>query len=218
MALVKMEIEPFKDDTFSTSAGASFFVQINPDAIKYKQEIETSSKGPIGGQFRSPKYVRHKPVSFSFDIVLDGTGVLGLATVDVPNAVSSLEETVYDYNGDIHRPNYLKISWGTFLFKGVLNSMDYDYTLFNPEGNPLRVKISLSLIGYVNKEESAQKENKQSPDLSRIIVLKSGESILSWCNEIYGDSSYCTDIARINNLSGFRNIQAGTTLLFPAIK
>lgn len=214
--LVKMKIYAFKDQEFSVDAGASFTLQVNPSRIKYKKEITATSKGPIGGQYRAPKYASHKPITFSFDTMLDATGAIP-SSKNIVQQVEDLEKVVYNINGAIHRPNYLKISWGSFVFNGVLDSIDYEYTLFAPSGLPVRVKVSFTLTGYMDKQQAARKENKQSPDLSRTIILKAGESIPSWCNEIYGDPSYCSEVARINGLAGFRNVQPGTRLLFPPL-
>ena len=53
--------------------------------------------------------------------------------------------------------------------------------------------------------------------MSHVVLLKEGESITFWCNTIYGDASYCTDVARYNGLDSFRNVKPGTRLLFPPI-
>lgn len=215
--LLKMTIYAFSDQDFTQEAGKEFTLQVNPSAIKYGKEIAVTKKGPLGGQYRAPKYSHHENVSLNFDTVLDATGVLSAKVKDISEEVNDLEKLVYDINNEIHRPNYLKISWGTFIFKGILLTINYEYTLFSSNGLPLRVKISFSLVGYMEKKQAARKENKNSPDLSRIITLKAGDTIPAYCNEIYGDASYCYEIALFNNLSSFRNVKPGTKLLFPPL-
>jgi len=216
-ALVKMKIFSFEKDTYEGNPKAEFTMQVNPSAIKFGKAIETTkTQAPVGLQNRSNRYSRHKEISFRFDVLLDATGII--SSIDILEQIEKLEKTVYTLNGSIHQPNFLKVSWGNFLFKGVLSEINYEYTLFSPEGKPLRVKISLTLSGYMNLVEAAKVENKQSPDLSRIITLIAGETIPYWCNEIYGDASYCTDIAQYNQLTTFRNIPAGTQLMFPPLE
>lgn len=215
--LLKMTIYAFSDQEFSQKTGKEFSLQVNPSTIKYGKKIAVAKRGPLGEQFRAPKYSHHENISLNFETLLDATGVLTTRIGDISEEVDNLEKLVYDINKEIHRPNYLKISWGAFIFKGVLISINYEYTLFTPNGLPLRVKISFSLIGYMEKMEAARKENKLSPDMSRIITIKAGDSIPKYCNEIYGDASYCYEIARYNNLSSFRNIKPGTELMFPPL-
>ncbi|MEG2070887.1 MAG: hypothetical protein RR034_05885, partial [Bacteroidales bacterium] len=85
------------------------------------------------------------------------------------------------------------------------------------QGLPLRVKISLTAIGFKNNLQEAKTQGLNSPDMSRGITLKSGESLASWCYEIYGDASYCADVAKYNLLDNFRNISPGTEIAFPPL-
>lgn len=214
--LIKMKIFGYKYGTFQGSHDGEFTLQVNPATIKFGKSIAMAMDYTIIGRaYVGYEYANHKEISFSFETLLDATGVI--STVDIPAQIDALEKVVYDLNSETHRPNFLKVSWGSFIFRGVLNTINYDHTLFSPNGLPLRVKITFTLNGFMDKQEAAKKENKQSPDLSRIITIKAGESIPYWCNEIYGDASYCVDIANYNKLSNFRNIKPGTQLMFPAL-
>lgn len=215
-SLVKMRILAYTNQELTKSA-SEYRLQVNPATIKYTKEIQLTSQGPIGGQYRAPKYARHKETSLSFDTIFDATGIISDLKGGISTQIKELEDVVYNINGSIHRPNYLKVSWGSTIFKGVLTSLNYDYTLFAPDGSPLRVKISFSITGFLDKKQSAKLENKSSPDLSHIITLKSGDSIASVCNQIYGDPSYCIEIAKYNNLASFKDVKPGTELMFPPL-
>lgn len=54
--------------------------------------------------------------------------------------------------------------------------------------------------------------------MSRLITVKEGETLPYLCHKIYGDSLLVRQVARFNNLNSFRNIPAGTELLFPPLK
>lgn len=54
--------------------------------------------------------------------------------------------------------------------------------------------------------------------MSRLVTVKEGETLPYLCHKIYGDSRLVLQVARFNNLGGFRNIPAGTELLFPPLK
>ncbi len=215
--LVKMQIYGYSNQEM-TSMNSDYTLQVNPATIKYNKEIQMTTQGAVGGQYRAPKYAKHKETSLSFDTIFDATGVISELKGGLSKQIQELEDVIYNINGNIHRPNYLKISWGTTIFKGVLNSLNYDYTLFAPNGDPLRVKISFSITGFLDKKQSAKLENKSSPDLSHLITLKAGDSIASLCNQIYGDPSYCVDVAAYNQLTTFKDIKPGTKLMFPSVK
>ncbi len=214
-SLVKMKIFAFEKDDYSGSPYSIFEMQVNPSSIKLGKGIEQKKEKILGSANESKKYTEHNGMTLNFDVLLDATGII--STVDIKEEIEKLEKTVYTLNSATHQPNYVKINWGDFIFKGVLTSLNYEYTLFSSEGKPLRVKISFTFRDHMKREEAVKVENKQSPDLSRLITFKSGESIPFWCDKIYGDPSYCTDVARYNCLTGFCHIEPGTKVMFPPL-
>jgi len=212
--LLKLKMIGYSGSSYSegTKSG-EFTAQINPSAIKVGKKITYQEDGEIGKAEKATKYRSHKPDSISFDILLDDTGVIPNNKQAIADRIDQLEKTLYQINAESHEPNYAKIIWGSFIFKGRAESFSYDYSLFSPGGVALRVKISLSFTGHFDKETS----RKNSPDLSRIITFRTGDTIAHYCDEIYGDSSYCSDIADYNNFDNFRNIKAGTKVMFPPL-
>lgn len=209
--LMKMKIMPI------TGNGNSFTLKINPASLNFTKSIEYTTDKVKGSSEEVTKYYKHGPTTLSFDFILDSTGIAYTTTEDLHQTVEKFEDVVYKIKGETHKPNLLQISWGTIVFYCGLESLKYDYTLFSPEGNPLRVKISVSFSGYIERYEEVKKAQKSSPDLSHYIILKEGETIAFWCNKIYGDFSYCKDVAEFNGIPGFRNIKPGTKLMFPKI-
>ena len=136
----------------------------------------------------------------------------------VYDKVDDLEKLLYVYNSDGHRPSYVIVCFAAILFKGQLSRMNVDYTLFSEKGIPLRATVSLAFVGFRCSEEERKKFHKQSPDMSRLITVKEGETLPYLCHRIYGDSLLVRQVAKFNNLGGFRNIPAGTELLFPPLK
>ena len=70
----------------------------------------------------------------------------------------------------------------------------------------------------MNGKEERKKFSKQSPDMSRLVTVKEGETLPYLCHRLYGDSLLVREVARFNELDSFRNIPAGTQLLFPPLK
>jgi len=209
MSLTKLTIQGFKDSGFIKSAG-TFDVQINPASMKLVKGTEyVESK--VLGEPQKPIFVNVEASTLTFDIFLDDTGIIASKKGKVKDRINQLEQALYTINGESHEPNYAKIVWGDFTFQGRLTTLDFDYTLFKPDGSPLRVKIHFSFKGHRERKE------KKSPDLSRIVTVKAGETIPSLCQEYYEDPSYCTDIAHVNNLVNIRNVKPGTRLLFPPL-
>lgn len=214
--LEKMVITGYEKSDYKGNS-KEFIVQINPATLSCTKKIGYERNSNLGSGSEEMRYIGHKEYDFSFKIVLDATGILPDSKKSIGNMVNQLEEVLYTINSESHEPRYVVIIWGTLLFEGRVTSLNYDYSLFSPDGIPLRVTISLSFSSHTNKDISNKKEGKRSPDLTRIVTLKDGETIAGWCDKIYNDPSFCFDIAKCNGLSSFRNVKPGTALLFPPL-
>ncbi len=125
--------------------------------------------------------------------------------------------TVYNMNGEIHRPHFLCVQWGEFLFPCILSNLDLNYTLFKPNGDPLRIKASATFLNYVAQQERVARERKESPDLTHVRMVKGGDRLDLMTHRIYKDPKYVTQVARANGLSSFRKINPGVELVFPPL-
>ena len=123
-----------------------------------------------------------------------------------------------NYQGDIHRPFFLKICWGTLLFKCVLISLDIEYKLFKPDGTPVRAVAKCTFKGTIEEDLRKAKEKKKSPDVTHERLLKAGDKLSLMTYRIYNQQAYLLPVAAFNRLDGFRNISPGTKLHFPPVE
>ena len=198
-----------------------FEVMLNPSSFKHNHRICYSNKRVYGQIGSDSKFDAVLPDSVSFDIVLDGTGVAktpipGLGATNVKTQVEDLNN-VFEYNGQSHEPNHVKLAWGSLIFYGRLDSMSIDYTLFKMNGDPLRAKIALAFRGFMTKKEEKQLMNQRSPDLTHRIEFRQGDTLPLLCYRIYEDCSYYLEIAKINGICNLNSIRPGTRLVFPPL-
>lgn len=217
--LKKLNITAYSDENFS-SKGTSVSVLINPDEYTHHHSVKYAKDNqPPGVIGETTKFVSIEAETLAFKLVYDATGVLGSPNPcpDVTTKINELKKVIYNYNGDIHSPNYIQISWGTMLFKCRLTSMDVNYTLFLPNGNPLRAKITLNFSGYIDPVTLNLAAHNQSADLTHTRIVLAGDTLPMLCNTIYGNCAYYVNVAEHNNLINFRNIQPGDVLTFPPL-
>lgn len=131
--------------------------------------------------------------------------------------IKSLEATVYTYIGNAHQPPFLNITWETLNFYGRLKELSTKYEMFSSEGEPLRAKISMEILKFIDKETQDKMKGKSSPDLSHLVTIKDGDTLPALCRRIYKSEAYCAEVARINGLTGFRYLEPGIRLLFPPL-
>ena len=92
------------------------------------------------------------------------------------------------------------------------------YSLFKPDGSALRATINLKLTESKDYKTKAKEAQKSSPDLTHMRTVKAGDTLPLMTYRIYGDSSYYTEVARVNKLRSFNDIKPGDQIYFPPIK
>ncbi|PXY47383.1 hypothetical protein DMB68_06605 [Flavobacterium hydrophilum] len=214
-----MKITGYTDENFQQAfAGQPYTVMINPETIKWQRGIEYNEQQAPNTSAPSQKYKSTPVEKLNFDIVIDCTGIVDSKRVDMNQEISSLESIIYTYNGKIHRPNFVKVQWGkSLVFKGVLKSMDTSYTLFKPDGSPLRAKLSLGFSEYISPQSVEELDAKKSPDITHLISVVEGNTLPQLCEETWNDDSYYIQVAQYNELNKFRNLKGGQKLIFPPI-
>lgn len=218
--LTKLNICPCqvaKDGTISPEKSKAFTVMLNPNKFSHGYQISYSKTKTMGQLASDNKFSGIEPESISFDILLDHTGVVP-GSSDVQTQIEKLNEVVYTYNGSRHEPNHVRLLWGSLLFYGRLKSMSAEYNLFSPEGTPLRAEIKLSFNGFMSTQEEAKRANRSSPDMTHAVVFKAGDSLPLLCHRIYNNAEYYASVARVNNITNFREIAPGTRIIFPPLR
>lgn len=222
--LKKLEIIAFKDETFSSKTGNQFKMMVNPANYDENKVIAYEEvKMPDGGN--TPTYRAYQDEVFKIEFYLDNTGTFinwmdyKGPTVKQPlsEIIKNLEETVYTYIGDVHQPPFLNVTWGTLNYKGRLKELTTKYEMFSSEGEPVRAKVSMEILKFVDQKTKNILQNKSSPDLSHLVTVKAGDTLPTLCRRIYKSEAYCMEVARINGLTGFRHLEPGIRLLFPPL-
>ena len=210
-----------KKGNVSEDSGKKFEVMLNPASYKQNLSISYNQEKTLGQYESDQNFSAVNSQKLDFSIILDGTGVVATPKPDKPDVKSQIDQlcdVVYNYQSNKHEPNHLKVLWGSLIFYGRLESMAIDYTLFKPDGAPLRAEISLSFTSFTTGKEEALKANKNSPDMTHIVRFKAGDTIPHLCYQIYGEGAYYQQVARVNNITNFRSIKPGTILRFPPLR
>ncbi len=215
--LNKLKIYAFADDKFNKFVG-DYTVNINPESYTYNHAVSFSdTKNVAEGAGNSGKFNSVDRETVGFTIHFDGTGIFE-SRKSVNKQLLEFKKLVYKYNGQIHRTNYIKLSWGTLLFYCYLTKLDVTYTLFKSNGDPLRAKADVSFSGFSNPKLLAALSNKQSPDVNHVRVFASHDSIPLFCDNVYDDVELYMELAAANGLDSFRKVPIGTKLVFPPLK
>ncbi len=238
--LIKVSIESFEKESLSERSKSKskpnpIFLPVNPESFTQNFKVKLNMQQGKGNVGTNPRYDSTSPEELKLDFVFDGTNTIqgynskldnnptadesakkpGLAVKD---QLKIFMKAVYDMNGKTHRPHFLKLKWGDgFKFSCILSNLDLNYTLFKTNGDPLRIKVSATFLNYIAQKERVLRENKKSPDLTHVRLVKAGDRLDIMTYDIYNDPKYVTQIARANGLSTFRSIKPGEEFYFPPL-
>lgn len=215
--LKKMVIEAYREADYSGSAADSFTVMFNPNTYTQRYEVEYEDRQGQGDTGSPQVFGNIKPQEYTFEFLFDGTGTAA-DQVDVQETVERFLTVTGRHDGEIHRPLYLKLSWGSLISKCVLKSAEMTYTLFKPDGYPLRAKVKATFAENIEDALRVAEERKSSPDLTHVHTVRQGEHLSLLAYKYYGDESRYFQVAEFNHLNNFRRLEQGQKLAFPPIK
>jgi nucleoid-associated protein YgaU len=120
-------------------------------------------------------------------------------------------------NTELHRPPICKLRWGEVdLFKGVLTSLSEKYTMFMPDGRPVRATLECSFVEYFT--HAAKAGELHSADVPKTHVVRRHETLQSIAAAHYDDPTLWRHIAQANGILNPRLLTPGMTLLIPALR
>jgi nucleoid-associated protein YgaU len=117
---------------------------------------------------------------------------------------------------ELHRPPQCRLKWGRYeFFAGVLTNLSYSYTMFLPDGTPVRASAACT---FTERMLEAYKRELHSPDVARRYVVRRNDTLQSIAAEFYGDPAQWRVIARANGILNPRRLQPGVTLVIPPLQ
>lgn len=218
----KMVITAYSDPGFTSTVGSPFSVWVNPASYTHRTQIRYNDRQAQGSGGPSPEFNRVAQEEVSLELLFDATGAIPVPqgqsyTHGVADGVAQLTSLTATLNGTIHSPNYLILAWAQLQFQCVLTSLNVSYTLFMPDGTPLRAKAAAVFQSFTSETQLAKKENKNSPDMTHVVTVRAGDTLPLLCYTIYGDSDYYRGVAEFNDLLSFRHLVPGMKLRFPPL-
>jgi len=221
-------------DAHGTETGAQLSVQFNPTeytTTKAAQYAEIQIPGidaPLQ-QFVAGQAERIT-LDLFFDSTEDGTGTNATPVTNLTNDFFRLVKM----SGHDHAPPRLRLHWGDSFpgvvadstagpatprraFDCVCESVQQRFTLFNPDGVPLRARLTVSLREYRTLEKQLEELDLQSPDHTRLRVIQQGETLPLIAYDAYGSASEWRRIAVANDIDDPRSVAPGTVLELPPV-
>lgn len=169
------------------------------------------------------QYVRGQNERLSLELFFDTTtSVVGGGLNDRVQDVNTFVLPFYQLvklQPKTHAPPRVQIAWGGkhWFKKAVIDSIQREYTLFNPQGVPVRATLTLAVREYLTLEDQLTDIKRASPDFTKRREVKRGDTLSLIAFQEYQDAAQWRLIAEFNNLDNPRHIAPGMVLRIPPL-
>ena len=92
--------------------------------------------------------------------------------------------------------------------------MKVNYTLFKPDGSPLRAKVNVDFKEFQTPTDAL---DKSSPDMTHQKTVVSGDLLPALTYDVYGDEAHLLKVAEHNKLDTIMTLTPGARLYFPSL-
>lgn len=207
-------------------------VQFNPaeynlsDSVNYSEKNIPSMPGPI------TQFISGASSTLSLSLLFDtyDTPENGVRTpsgkgledmkAHKPTDVSLLTRKVAaltGIDGSLHRPPTVTFAWGALNFRGVVTDMKQTFTMFMPDGMPVRARVELTLKSVTDLSAKKRESPFESPDRTKFRTIHEGEHLWNFAAQEYGDPEQWRVIAKENELMDPLDIYPGQVIKLPAL-
>jgi Contractile injection system tube protein/LysM domain len=209
-------------------------LQFNSTEITFDKKAQIAEIAIPGLDSPVLQFVRGQTETVIMELFFDTTDKGDMSD----NAVSVTSETdrIYELvkiDPDRHAPPVCSFSWNSKFpgsdvtdnlgnqkrndFQCIVESVKQTFTLFSPQGVPLRAKVTLTLREYKTLEEQFEQLRLNSPDRTHSHVVQRGETLAGIAARYYHTPGEWRRIAEANNIDDPRRLAAGVFLTVPPI-
>lgn len=195
--------------------------QFNPSeySVKKSANWNTAGRSMNTKAGAKPNYVGSNPQSISLQIFFDDWES---GHHDVTHGIDQLLDWCTPTKGSLNskpQPPVLKLHWGSNEHladrKYYLESVTAKYTMFKPDGTPVRATADISLK-EVPDDPGPQNPTSGAIHARRTHLITEGDSLQSIATAEYGNPNLWRGLAKFNAIDDPLRLQSGTEILLPS--
>lgn len=218
MALTKVRFEILDKVDPSRGLDAWFDVQYNPSEYTVTKSVRNVPQRFLKLDSPPPHFLAGDRERLSMELLFDSAekGTDG-RSVNVARMTRKVYQLV-KVQPATHAPPRFRITWGAGLsFTAVAESVQQRFTLFSPNGTPLRAVVTLAMWKYEPVAAQLRDIKPQSPDHTKVRVVRRGDTLAAIAGQEYGDVGAWRAIADHNPAVDPRRPEPGTLLHVPPL-
>lgn len=206
--------------TTSGTSAEGVEVVFNPKEYTIEQSNTFADIGIPGLEAPIIQFVRGNAEKLNFDLLVDCTEYEPQSPKRDARHLANKILQLARVDGERHAPPVCKFEWGGEVLEGVIESVRRQFLLFDPDGTPTRISLSLSVKRYRTLKEQIGDMNRRSPDRTRTVVVVAGDTLPAIAFRAYGDDGLWRAIAEHNRakIPDPSRLAPGTVLEVPRLE
>lgn len=116
-----------------------------------------------------------------------------------------------------HAPPRLLFTWGTLSFCCVLARVNQRFTMFLPDGTPVRATLQVTFNEYTPAAAEAREIKRETADYSKQYEVGQSQTLSGIAAHVYGNPTLWRPIALHNGIDRPRALTPGVLLLIPQL-
>jgi nucleoid-associated protein YgaU len=221
VTLVKAQILVLDADAVDPGRGLPqvIEVQLNPNQYQLEKAAQLAEIGIPGIDSPLLQFIRGQNERLTLELFFDTTdGGTGAGAQDVRRRTNQIYQLV-KMQPQTHAPPRVLVMWGALSFKAVVDSVRQTFTMFSPEGIPLRATVNVTFREYKSLEDQLAELNLQTSDRTRQRTIQAGDTLSGIAAEMYGVPTAWRHIVDANSgaLPSVIDLPPGVTLTIPPL-
>jgi nucleoid-associated protein YgaU len=193
-------------------------VLFNPTKYSLERSSTMSEVKPLRDQTPLPQHVHGDARRLTLDLFFDTYGQSG--PDGKPLSVAGMTGEVYellDRNPEKARPWVCTFVWGEFNFRCMVERVGGSYTLFLPDGTPVRATLSVSFREYLGQDVEARTFPAARMDHARTHTVVARDTLPAVSAAYYGDPALWRQVAQANGIDNPLRLVPGGRLTVPPL-
>ena len=207
----------------NTSSGERIPVMFNPEEYTLNRENNFAQIAVPGLSAPIIQFVHGNQQTLEMELFLDtyeahkaGNRTLNAAGDDVRKLARKVTDLM-NIDPTTHAPPVLLFTWSSLSFTCVLGRATQKFIMFQPDGTPVRARLTVTFNQYSNAELEAKEVKRETADYTKLHVVRQGETLAGIAAAVYGNPRLWRPIALRNGVDDPRRVAAGTRLTVPQL-
>jgi hypothetical protein len=218
----------FQKARLEIEGGQTLTCLFNPNEYAISKANAWTVKPVVGSSLPSPQFSGGHARELTLNLLFDADPASGDVTsaTDALFAMMEVSSSLAAGRRNQARPPTITFAWGTFTsFKAVCSRLNVQFTMFKPDGTPIRATAALTLIQVEKDPRSgqgtpapAQNPTTRATERMRVHIVRAGDSLQSIAYAHYGDPTRWRTIARANGIDDPLSLEHGAELSVPLLQ